>query len=212
MTCFHLRFLGSLVALASLAALLTCCATAAEPVTGTDPPLPGTQPLQAEAPLDVLMVQGIDRFSLREIQRSAVERDQLWNRNYSSVDEYVASIQPHRDRFRRIIGAVDPREPARGWEFISTTTQDALVTENSRFSIYAVRWPVLKGVTAEGLFLKPTGKPVARVIALPDADWTPEMIAGLADCDSQFAAQLACAGLRSLGPHADQPRCKVQPQ
>jgi dienelactone hydrolase len=162
--------------------------------------LPGTQLLQADEPLDVMMVNGIDRFALREIKAAAENRDQLWHRDYSSVADYGASIGPNRDRFRRIIGAVDQRTPARGLEFIATTTQDSLVAENRLFSIHAVRWPVLKGVTAEGLFLQPTGRPIARVIALPDADWTPEMIAGLDDCQSQFAAQLAALGCEVLVP------------
>jgi dienelactone hydrolase len=67
--------------------------------------------------------------------------------------------------------------------------------------VYAVRWPVLAKVTedseglgAEGLLLRPLGQPVARVVAIPDADWTPEMLAGLApgvSSQAQFARYLA---------------------
>ncbi len=163
-------------------------------------PLPGTQPLSIDRPLDVIMVEGIDRFTLREIDQSRSLRESHWERDYAGVDAYVASIRPNRERFRQIIGAVDPRVKADGLELIATTTQDSLVAENELFSIQAVRWPVLKGVTAEGLLLQPKSPPVARIIALPDADWTPEMISGLAECDSQFAAQLACCGCEVLVP------------
>ncbi|MFN6103621.1 MAG: hypothetical protein ACK5EA_04115, partial [Planctomycetaceae bacterium] len=44
-----------------------------------------------------------------------------------------------------------------------------------------IRWPALESVYAEGLLLEPVGTPVARVICLPDADWTPEAFAGLVD-------------------------------
>src|SRR5262249_12552756 len=68
----------------------------------------------------------------------------------------------------------------------------------------AVRWPVLAGVHGEGLLLEPRGKPVACVVALPDADATPEMAAGLAPIPpgqgTPFARRLAQQGCRVLVP------------
>jgi dienelactone hydrolase len=59
-------------------------------------------------------------------------------------------------------------------------------------------------VYGEGLLLVPTGgKPVADVVAVPDADQTPEMIAGLVEgaaAESQFARRLAESGCRVLVP------------
>ncbi len=174
--------------------LLTCG------ITQGSEPLPGTQPLTIDRPADVIMVEGIQRFALGELERSRSLRQSFWKRDYSSVDAYLASIGPNRERFRQIIGAVDAREQARGLELIATTMQDALVAENEFFSIHAVRWPVLEGVTAEGLLLKPRSQAVARVVALADADWTPEMISGLAECECQFAAELALSGCEVLVP------------
>ena len=165
-------------------------------------PLPGTQLLTADKPLDVLMVEGIDRFCLKEIEKAREQRESLWKRDYSSLAAYEKSIAPYREKFRTIIGAVDPRVPAKGLEFISSTIDDSLVATaaDGSYSVYSVRWPVLDGVTAEGLFLKPKGPAVARVIALPDADWTPEMICGLAKHDTQYASMLALAGCEVLVP------------
>jgi len=168
-------------------------------------PLPGTQLLTIDKPLDVFMVEGLDRFCLKEIEKAREQRDSLWKRDYGSLEAYEKSIAPYREKFRTIIGAVDPRVPAKGLEFISTTTQDSLVATaaDGSYTVHAVRWPVLDGVTAEGLFLKPKGPAVARVIALPDADWTPEMIVGLApgvDPASHFAAHLAAFGCEVLVP------------
>src|SRR5207248_8000647 len=69
--------------------------------------------------------------------------------------------------------------------------------------IHAVRWPVLEGVEGEGLLLRPAGKPVACVVALPDADQTPEMLVGLAPgvpAAAQFARHLAENGCLVIVP------------
>jgi hypothetical protein len=66
-----------------------------------------------------------------------------------------------------------------------------------------VRWPVLEGVYGEGLLLEPAGAVLARVVALPDADWSPEMLAGLAPgvpAEAQFARRLAENGCLVLIP------------
>jgi dienelactone hydrolase len=167
--------------------------------------LPGTEPLTIDKPLDVFMIEGLDRFCLKEIEKAREQRESLWKRDFSSLEAYEKSIAPYREKFRTIIGAVDPRLPAKGLEFLSTTVDDALVATaaDGSYSVYSVRWPVLDGVTAEGLFLKPKAPAVARVIALPDADWTPEMIVGLApgvDPASHFAAHLAAFGCEVLVP------------
>ncbi len=76
--------------------------------------------------------------------------------------------------------------------------------------MYAVRWPVFAPVTAdsdgleaEGLLLKPEGAPIARLVAIPDADSTPEMLAGLVPGVSpaaQFARRLAEIGCEVIVP------------
>jgi hypothetical protein len=66
-----------------------------------------------------------------------------------------------------------------------------------------VRWPVLEGVTGEGLLLEPRSGVRASVIALPDADQTPEQLAGLATGippENQFARRLAGTGIEVLVP------------
>ncbi len=167
--------------------------------------VPGTQPLTIDQPLDVFMIEGLDRFCLKEIEKAREVRESLWKRDYSSLAAYEKSIAPYREKFRTIIGAVDQRVPAKGLEFVSSTIDSALVATaaDGSYEVYSVKWPVLDGVNAEGLFLKPKGPAVARVIALPDADWTPEMIVGLApgvDPASHFAAHLAAFGCEVLVP------------
>jgi hypothetical protein len=96
-----------------------------------------------------------------------------------------------------ILGVVDPRRPVPALELVSTTATPALVARGAGYDVFAVRWPVLDGVSGEGLLLQPHAPPVARVVALPDADWSPEMLAGLSpgvDPAAQFARRLAESG------------------
>jgi dienelactone hydrolase len=152
-------------------------------------PLPGTRPLLRTGDLAAQMVDGIDRYLMRELDASAAARPR--------------SPQPQSERLRKLLGVIDERVPVAALEFVGTTTQPSLVAEAETYRAYAVRWPVLRGVDAEGLLLEPRGAVRAQVVALPDADWTPEMIAGLADGvakDSQYARLLAENGCRVLVP------------
>jgi dienelactone hydrolase len=163
--------------------------------------LPGTRPLTRQGDLSAQMVEGIDKFLMRETERSAAERPRLWQRNFSSREAYAKSVAPNRAHFRNFIGAVDARVPAVALEYIATTAEPSLVAETDRYTIHAVRWPVFEGVFGEGLLLEPKGPLVARVVAVPDADQTPEMIAGLAPGippESQFARRLAENGCQVL--------------
>jgi dienelactone hydrolase len=166
-------------------------------------PLPGTAPLVIDQPLDVIMLDGLHRFADRELRESVERRANLWQRDVRSPEAYEKSILPNRERLRTIVGAVDSRVEARGLERIATDLQDSLVGQGKDFQVLAVRWPVLEGVTAEGLLLEPKGVPAARIVALPDADWTPEQLAGLAEgvpLASQFARRLAENGCQVLIP------------
>ena len=61
----------------------------------------------------------------------------------------------------------------------------------------------LRGVDAEGLLLEPSGGAKARVVVVPDADWTPEMVVGLNPDPTpqlQIARRLVEAGCRVLVP------------
>ncbi len=166
-------------------------------------PLPGTKPLPAETDRAMEMVAGIDRFLTRELAAAAAKRKAFWKPDYTSQEAYAKSVQPNRDRLRRILGVVDARVPVTELGYVGGTATPSLVAETHAYRVHSVRWPVLEGVDAEGLFLEPKGKAVANVVALPDADWTPEMLVGLAPgvpAESQFARRLAENGCRVLVP------------
>jgi dienelactone hydrolase len=166
-------------------------------------PLPGTKLLTADGDLAAKMVEGIDKYLMRELGETGAKRKQFWKPDFSSVEAYKKSVEPNRQRLRKILGVLDARVEPVEIEYVSTTKQPALIAETDAYKIYTVRWPVLEGVDGEGLLLEPKGKVLANVVALPDADWTPEMLVGLAPGvakESQFARRLAENGCRVIVP------------
>jgi dienelactone hydrolase len=185
-----------------VAALLWMVPPAVNAAESPDP-LPGTSPLVLDRPLDVVMVDGINRFAERELAQSAAKRAVKWHRDFSSPFAYEKSVAPNRERLRTILGVVDPREAADSFEFIATTAASSKLARGSSYSIHAIRWRVMTGVMAEGLLLQPDRPPVARAIALPDADWTPEAFCGLSDGvdrASQIPRRLAENGVQVVVP------------
>ncbi len=100
------------------------------------------------------------------------------------------------------IGVVDPRVPV-AMERFGEDDDGALVAETPAYRIYQVRWPVLDGVSGEGLLLEPRSRPIGHLVALPDADQTPEQIVGLTTGvapQAQFARRLAENGFEVVVP------------
>jgi len=161
--------------------------------------LPGTRPLEMTGDLAAQMVAGLREFMLRQIDDPAASRAQLWQRNSASPEASALA----RERLRTCIGAVDPRVSFEGIELVGTTATPARVAEARGYEVFAVRWPVLEGVDAEGLMLRPKGDPMAKVVAIPDADCSPEMLVGLVPGlppGAQFAHRLAENGCLVLIP------------
>jgi hypothetical protein len=164
--------------------------------------LPGTQPLEIKGDLARVMLDGIDRYLSRETAASVEKRKQYWKPDYSSHEAYERSIAPNRERLKKILGVIDQRLPP-AMEYVDSVGQPSLVGEGKGFKVHAVRWPVLPGVWGEGLLLEPEGKPKACIVAIPDADQTPEVLVGLTKglpAWSQFARILAEAGNRVVIP------------
>ncbi|HEX3315024.1 MAG TPA: hypothetical protein VHR72_09045, partial [Gemmataceae bacterium] len=138
----------------------------------------------------------------RQLAKSSKLRDEGWKVDASSPEAYEASLKPRREKLAHILGVIDRRLPPR-LEYVATPEQPALVVETKRFKVYNVRWAVLPGMQAEGLLLEPSQKPKACVVAVPDADQSPEMLVGLVDGvpkSSQIGRRLANAGARVLIP------------
>jgi dienelactone hydrolase len=165
--------------------------------------LPQTKPLTwEENDLSSRLMDGAHRFVERKIAESPSRRGQFWARDFSSPEAYAKSVQPNREHFRTIMGAVDPRLPVR-MERFGDDAHPALVAETPRYRVFQVRWPVLEGFSGQGLLVQPKQVAAGHVIALPDADQTPEQLMGLAPGipqESQAGRRLAENGFEVLLP------------
>jgi dienelactone hydrolase len=159
-------------------ALLICCATHATHATAQ--PLEGTKPLEERGDLASKMVDGIHRFLDRETADSVKKRKAYWHRDTSSPQKYEASVEPNRKHLATMLGVVDERVKDTSPQFICGPGKPSLVAKRDGCEIHAVRWEALPGVHGEGLLIEPTGgPPAADIVAIPDADQTPEMLVGL---------------------------------
>lgn len=198
----------ALVRASWLCSLVWLVSWVSQTVRAAEPVLPGTERLTVEQPVDEWMVAGITRFAQRELLHARGQREQRWLAELRSMEAFAASLGERRERLRAAVGAVDQRtttippdlrQPVDGvptFELISTLSRSSIRAETELVTVHAVRWPVLEGVTAEGLLLMPR-QARAAVIALPDADWTPEQFSGLSEglpATVTFTRQLAAAG------------------
>jgi dienelactone hydrolase len=129
--------------------------------------LTGTQRLNHTGDLAAEMVNGIKEYLLRATAESHKSR------------------RPTVERLRYITGVVDSRVPVQ----VTTTT---VLAKTAAYSIRAATWPVLDGISAEGILIDPAEPPRGFVVAIPDADEPPERFAA--------AQQLAASGLTVLAP------------
>ncbi len=184
----------------ALASLLLIATAHAQPKAS----LPGTEPLAWTDDIASRMVAGIDRFLLKELEKSPRGREKFWKRDFSSPENYQSSLEPNRQHLAHIIGVRDPRVKFDAPELVATVDQPALLAETTNYSIFAIRWPAVRDVFGEGLLLVPKNvKPRANIIALADADQTPEQLCNLADgvpAESQYARRLADSGCRVIIP------------
>jgi len=94
--------------------LLLSVATASAQAT-----LPGTQPLTLQGDLAARMVDQINAYLERELAASVEKR---------------TGVLPDRERFRKIIGAIDPQLPIRALELQATTSANSQIAETSDFN------------------------------------------------------------------------------
>lgn len=99
-------------------------------------------------------MDGAHRFVERKIAELVATRGALWARDFSSPEAYARSVEANRARFKIIIGAVDIRLPA-AMERYGDDANPALVAETARYRVEQVRWPVLAGLWATGLLVRP---------------------------------------------------------
>jgi cephalosporin-C deacetylase-like acetyl esterase len=175
------------------------------------PTLPGTAPLDwTDADPSVRIMDGAHAFVEKEIAAAAAKSPAF------PLDGTArgAFIDASRAALAETLGVVEAR-PAPGLEFVSTDPVSfegepgtSLVAEGPGFRVHQVRWPVLPGFTAEGLYVNPVPEdgdvsPPPLMVLMPDADETPEDVLGLSvrlEPKRQIALRFALAGFRLLIP------------
>ncbi len=166
--------------------------------------LPGTAPLTMEGDMASNMVADVHQFLLRKLDESMVGETQFWHRDFSSWETYEQSMSTNLQCLAFILGVRDTLVSKLHLELMATWKQPALRGRGKNYEVFAVRWPAFGDVTGEGLLLMPTHRaPIANVVAIPDADQTPEQLAGLTDGiapESQYARRLAESGCRVIIP------------
>ncbi len=158
-------------------------------------PFPGTRPLTWGGDLASELVAAADAFLIGEIERSRGGREVFWNRDSATPEAYADSVEPNRQRFRRMVGAVEERRSGAGpWH-------RRLLSANDDCSVYALSWPAFGDVRGEGLLIEPREAPVTgNVVVIPDADQTPEAMMGWGQEDH---------GVEAWGKRAAERACRV---
>ncbi len=173
--------------------------------------LPGTAPLDwSEADPSVRIMDGAHAFVERKIAEAAA-RTPAAPLDEAARRDFVAAS---RASLARKLGVVETRSAPR-LEFVADAPVDfdgepgaALVAEGPGFRIHQVRWEVLPGFAAEGLYVNPVpgGDAVPDpplMVLMPDADDTPEDLLGLTGrlpAAKRIGLRFALAGFRMLVP------------
>ena len=171
--------------------------------------LPNTQPLTMTGDIASQLVDGADRFLLREIENAEKNREKFWKRDYSSAEAYNAALESNREVLKSRIGLRDVRPQDTEPRFASSTSRSSLVGTGTGYQIHSVTWRSFADNTARGLLLIPTSsdaktkKAKAQVVAIPDCGITPEQLVGLVPGVApqlQYARRLAEQGCLVLVP------------
>jgi dienelactone hydrolase len=214
-----------LITIALLASLTTADAIQSKPTQKASSPLPyakppdvfpGTKPLTPEEDRSIRILDNAHLFIEEKIRGSKDKRSQYWKRDFTSPEAYDQSVAPNRQSLMKMIGVEDKEVPMQSFklelrdehppialEKYSVNGDPLVIAETPAYRVYQVRWPVLQHVNGEGLLIEPRKTPIANVVAIPDADQTPEQLAGLAPGiapESQFARRLAENGYQVLIP------------
>jgi dienelactone hydrolase len=164
-------------------------------------PLPGTKPLTEEGNLSAKQVAGMHKYLDRALAEAPNERAKLWQIDGSLPEAYAKSVEPNRERLRKMLGVVNERAKPK-LEVVADLDTNRSWSIPGGGTVRRVRWAVLPGVDAEGLLLDPPGPPLANVVVVPPADLPPEAMSGVLFESNWFAAQLAEQGCRVLLPTA----------
>ncbi|MDR1053109.1 MAG: acetylxylan esterase [Planctomycetaceae bacterium] len=139
--------------------------------------LPNTSPIEWTENYFERNSRLITEFLDKKIGESESQRAKYWSRDFSNLDNYRKSIEKNRERLKFIVGVRDKRVEFESPELIGMLNQAVVVAENVTHIVYAIRWKVFDGFSAEGLLIKPKAISATKtIIHLPLAGTTPEQL------------------------------------
>ncbi|MDE3178288.1 MAG: hypothetical protein KGM47_01405, partial [Acidobacteriota bacterium] len=123
--------------------------------------------------LDPIQYEQIKQYFLKQIAATPAKRDQLWQPNFSSRSAYEESVSEHRRHLRKVLGLIE----------LSPQKADVKVLQESgSLRIEEVKIALDGDFSVNALVFLPAGSNrKAAVIAIPDADQSPEEFAGIAE-------------------------------
>jgi dienelactone hydrolase len=170
-------------------------------------PLPNTDKLTLEGDISSQLVEGVDRFLLKRLDASIASRAKHWQRDLSSAEAYIKSVAGNRARLAEISGVVDERVTSDDVDTVQLLSLHGEIRAGSGpngLTVANIRWNSIRNMHGEGLVLLPQQQVTDRiVIVIPDADQTPEMLAGLVEGlppEQQVASLLAQSGCTVIVP------------
>ena len=141
-----------------------------------------------------------DRYLDRLICEAEDERPARWSRDLSSIEAYLASVEPNRHRFLQMVG---------GWpqERCELNARREELAQTDRYRLERVFLTVLPGVETDCLLLTPPGdgqRPA--VLAQHGLSGTPEEVCGFVDTPHQalynrLGIRLVEEGYVVIAPH-----------
>lgn len=138
--------------------------------------------------------QSYERFLRGQLEQLDRSRASRWTRDYSSVDAYLRSVEPMRQRLKEMLGFwVEPGQRPK----LLRTAEEMLLDERE-FTARRFRFEILPGLNTYAVELKPKSPgPHPGLIAQHGYGGTPELVCGLTPLanDEDYA-------YRSLGVRA----------
>jgi len=157
--------------------------------------------------IDQAQYDQIDHYFLMQIAATPAKRDKLWDVNFSSRAAYELSVKQHRQDLRKMLGLVDlrPQQPVVKVLFHDggVRIEDVEMAFKGAFGVRAL------------VFVPEDRAPEPAVIAIPDADQSPEDMAGIAEgmTTARWLRELLGRGVTVAIPEmverrADHPLCQ----
>ena len=178
----------------ALVALLTA-STFAQKETAPARVLPGTQPLELQGDLTSTLVDGVDRFLLKQLDAAETTRQQHWP---TLVHRDATQPHPLASELATLIGLRDARVANPQLTIQRDPQSGNAYLKGEQWHADLARWPVHASLDATGIYARPTtGAITFRAVIIPDAAQAPEQLLGAGDGHEQvipWAARFAAAG------------------